>query len=314
MNISVCITTFNEGSTIGALLDSLLAQTKKPDEIVIVDGGSTDKTVEIINHYQQKDRRIRLLKEKCSRARGRNLGVEIAKNEIIAITDAGCIAHPDWLEKISQPFVNPEVDISAGFYKMIGVTPLQKAMAVFLGVTPRKFDVDFLPSTRSIAFRKNVWERVGGFPGENKNSAEDTYFNFHALELGMKYARVKSALVEWGMPENLHDFFVKIESYAKWDAMTKIWIFPNKGPTSHNIKALFILLRYLAGLILLTLSFKYSPLFPVLIILFLAYLFRAFRKVFLEFGKAGIAIWGPVLQITSDIAVMKGFLGGMVAK
>ena len=89
MNISICITTFNEEGSIGPLLDSLLAQTKKAEEIVIVDGGSTDKTVEIIRHYQKKDRRIKLLTEKCSRAKGRNIGIEIAKNEIIAITDAG---------------------------------------------------------------------------------------------------------------------------------------------------------------------------------------------------------------------------------
>ena len=52
MNISICITTFNEEGSVGALLDSLLDQSLKADEIIVVDGGSTDKTLEIINHYQ----------------------------------------------------------------------------------------------------------------------------------------------------------------------------------------------------------------------------------------------------------------------
>ena len=48
MKVSVCITVFNEEGSIGELLDSLLKQTKKPGEIVIVDGGSKDKTVDVI--------------------------------------------------------------------------------------------------------------------------------------------------------------------------------------------------------------------------------------------------------------------------
>lgn len=313
MNISVCITTFNEEKSIGALLDSLLVQTKKPDEIVVVDGGSTDRTIEIINHYQKRDGRIKLLKEKCCRAKGRNLGVEIAKNEIIAVTDAGCIARPDWLKNLTEPFINEEVDISAGFYRMVGATPLQRAMGVYLGTRPNKFDVSFLPSTRSIAFRKRVWEAIGGFPDEEKNSAEDTYFNFHALKLGMKYARVKSAEVEWGMPENLTGFFEKVKSYAEWDAATKIWFFPGKGLMSHNIKVLFVLLRYLIGLSVLILSFWY-PLLPYLLICLFVYFAWSFRKVYLAFGDSKIAVFGPVLQITADFGVMVGFLTGMFAR
>lgn len=312
MNISVCITVFNEAGSIGPLLDSLLVQSKKPEEIIIVDGGSKDKTVEIIRHYQKKDRRIKLLKENCTRARGRNLSVEIAKNEIIAMTDAGCIAHRDWLEMITEPLASGKVDISAGFYKMVGDTPFQKAMGIFLGTSASKFDVSFLPSTRSIAFRKSMWEEIGGFPDEEKNSAEDTYFNFHALKLGMKYARVKSAVVEWGMPKDLKSFYSKIFNYAKWDAKTKIWFFPGKGLASHNIKALFVLARYLLGIGLLIYWFIFTP--PLLIYLFigfLAYFLWAFRKVYLELRKASVAIYGPVLQITADIGVIMGLINGL---
>ena len=52
MNISLCITVKNEEKSIGPLLDSIFAGTKKPDEIIIVDGGSTDKTLSVINNYQ----------------------------------------------------------------------------------------------------------------------------------------------------------------------------------------------------------------------------------------------------------------------
>lgn len=312
MNISVCITVFNEEQSISALLDSLLNQTRKPDEIVIVDGGSRDKTIEIINHFQQKDRRIKLLKEKCSRAEGRNLSVETAKNEIIAITDAGCLVHRDWLEQITEPFRNKEIEVSAGFYKMVGESDMSRAMSVYLGVTPGKFDVKFLPSTRSIAFKKRIWEQVGGFPENLEGTAEDTIFDLKLVKSEAKIARVKTAIVEWGMPESLPEFFKKIRDYAKGDAESKNWVFPGKGITSHNIKAIFVLLRYIVAVLLLVLSFKYTPLFPIPMVLFLLYLVWAFRKVFLEFGKASIAIYGPVLQITADLGVIIGLIDGLL--
>lgn len=209
MNISICITVLNEEGTIGPLLDSLINQSKKPSEIVIVDGGLKDKTVEITRHYQQKDGRIKLLVEKCSRAKGRNLGVEIAKGDVIAMTDAGCIADKNWLKNLTAPFATSRVDVSAGFYKMMGDSAFQKAESVYLGVRPSGFNYNFLPSTRSIAFTKKIWEEVGGFPEDLEGAAEDTVFNYKLIKAKAKFSRVKDAIVEWGMPANLKDFFLE---------------------------------------------------------------------------------------------------------
>src|SRR3990172_9902871 len=160
MKVSVCVTVLNEEGSVGELIQSLLSQTKKPDEIFIVDGGSTDKTVGIIRHYQKKDKRIKLLVEKGSTAHGRNTAIELAKNPIIVSTDAGCVAKPDWLEKITEPFKYKNVGLVAGFYEMQAVNPMQEAMNIFHGITPKMYDpVKFLPSARSVAFRKSVWER-----------------------------------------------------------------------------------------------------------------------------------------------------------
>ncbi len=314
MKISICLTTFNEEGSIGSLLESLIVQTKKFDEIIIVDGYSTDKTVEIIRHFQKKDSRIKLLVERCSRARGRNLGIEIAKNEIIVITDAGCVAKRDWIENITKPFIHDNVGVVAGFYDMIGKTNLQKAMSVFLGVTPRKFNINFLPSTRSMAFRKNVWEMVGGFPEKKYNTAEDTDFNYKVVKMGVKYARVKEARVEWGMPESLKEFYLKVRSYANWDIKYGIWWHPVQRLMSHNIKSLTVLGRYVTGIVLLLFSIKYDFLFPIILILLFVYLFWSMRKVHVEFNRVEISLLGPVVQITSDLAVMAGFLSGILGR
>ena len=169
MNISICIITLNEEGTIASLLDSLLNQSRKAGEIVIVDGESTDNTVQIIRHYQKKYSGIKLLVEKCNRAKGRNLGIEIAKGNIIATTDAGCKIDKNWLRNLTSPFATGRVDVSAGFYHMVSgsagkMTSFQKASSVYLGTTPRKFDNNFLPSSRSLSFTKKIWEEFGGFP------------------------------------------------------------------------------------------------------------------------------------------------------
>jgi glycosyltransferase involved in cell wall biosynthesis len=312
MNISICITVLNEEKGIAPLLDSLLSQSKKPAQIIVVDGGSTDKTVEIIRHYQQKDGRVKLFVEKCSRAQGRNFGVEIAKGDVIAMTDAGCIAQKDWLKKLTTPFATGRVDVSAGFYKMAGNTAFQKAESVFLGIRPSKFNFDFLPSTRSVAFTKKIWTEVGGFPERSEGTAEDTVFNYKLIENGAKISRVKDAIVEWGMPRTLKEFRLKIREYSKGDVKSKIWSFPGKGITSHNIKALFIVLRYAVGLFLLILGIKYHFVLAYLVILLIVYLIWAFRKIYLEFGDWKLSFWGPILQITSDIAVINGFISGLV--
>jgi cellulose synthase/poly-beta-1,6-N-acetylglucosamine synthase-like glycosyltransferase len=252
-----------------------------------------------------------LLVEKSTRAKGRNLGIEIAKGDIIATTDAGCIADKNWLKNLTAPFATGMVDVSAGFYKMTGDSPLQKSESVFIGVRPRKFDNKFLPSTRSIAFTKRIWEELGGFPENLEGTVEDTMFNKKLIKVSAKISRVKDATIEWGMPEHINEFFWKVFGYARGDALTKIWIFPGKGFASHNIKSLFILFRYILGLATLFLSFKYHILLPALIILFLLYLLWAYRKVFLEFGDWKVALLGPIIQITSDFAVMGGFLSGI---
>jgi len=196
MKVSVVCTVLNEEKSIIALLDSLGKQKTKADEIIIVDGGSTDRTIEIVQHYLKRDRTIKMLVEKCSRAKGRNLGIDIARNQIIAIIDAGCIADTEWLRKITQPFTDKDIDVVAGFYKMITKNNFQKAASIFLGVSPNKFDVGYQPSARSMAFRKSVWEKLGGFPESMDDTAEDTMFNYKAIKEGVSKDEANALMIQ----------------------------------------------------------------------------------------------------------------------
>lgn len=328
MKVSVCITVLNEEGSVGELIDSLLTQTKKPDEIFIVDAGSTDKTLEIIRHFQKKDKRIKLLVEKGSTAHGRNMAIELAKYPIIASTDAGCVAKRDWLQKLIEPFKYKNVGLVAGFYEMQAKNPMQEAMNVFHGIAPQMYDpTTFLPSARSVAFRKVIWERVGGYSEKFEKAGEDTDFFYKIVKQGVKIVRVKEARVVWRESSTftLSKSMKKFYQYAKGDARSGIWWHPSKQLTSHNIKISLIFLRYLAGFILLTLSFSKVDSLScpptcasfwrvILLLLLILYIFRSFRKVYLQTNSLKAGAWGIAIQFMSDFAVMGGFTSGMLGK
>lgn len=318
MGVSVVVTVLNEENTIFSLIDSLRRQLHKFDELIIVDGGSTEKTVEVIKHFQKKDGRIKLLITKASRGEGRNIGIDAANEKIIALTDAGCVAEKEWLSNLVGPFKNEEVDVVAGFYNMIGSrgkrTDFERALSVFLGTNPRDFDAKFLPSARSMAFRKRVWEETGGFSEKAKGTAEDTLFSYKLTKENFTIVRVKNARVGWRIPSDPAGAFEKMKNYAKGDVETGIWIHPAKGLTSHNIKSVFKFFRYAFGLWLFVLGFKLVPSWQILGILLILYIFWSFRKVYLYFEDWKVGLWGIYLQFLSDIAVMYGFLLGVLGK
>lgn len=313
MKVSVVITVLNEEKSIKKLLRALVNQNKKASEIIIIDAGSTDNTVLIITNAKLRTPNLRLvIKKNMSRSRARNLGVELSKNEIIAMTDAGCVPHKDWLEKITRSFKG--TDVVAGFYKMTGKNNLQKAMIPFMGVTPDKFSEDFLPSTRSIAFKKSAWKKIRGFDTKLDGAAEDTMFAYKLVKNEMKITTAKKAIVEWGMPETIFQFYGKIFGYSKGDAKTKTYLHPAKGIWSHNIHTVTIFFRYLVGSVVLFLVLRFN--FPLIYFVFglLVYFIWSIYKT-----RKTVADWRgklfiPILQITSDIAVMLGFIWGILGR
>ena len=289
MKVSVVVTVLNEAGTIKPLLDSLLEQSLSPREIIVVDAGSTDGTVNIIKHYsitfRDRDRGT-------NRSKARNTGIKAAKNEIIAITDAGCVADKHWLERLVKPFKDKQVISVAGYYRPacagrpVTKTPFQQAIAPFVAVMPDKFDPKtYLPSSRSLAFRKGVaW-----YP-ENLNYCEDLIFA-QRLKAAGKMAVVAGAKVRWQMQTTWAGFFNQIYHYAQGDVRARYW--------PHLLKIATVWLRYVLFL-------TWPP-------LFLVYLFWPVIKLGHYTSTPG---WKylPLLQVTADLAVMAGSLSAIISK
>lgn len=314
MRVSIVVTVLNEGHTVSRLLNSTLLQSENPDEILIIDGGSDDGTVRIIEHYQKKSSKIKQVIEKGSIAHGRNTGIEMAKNDLIAMIDAGCVADKDWLKKITEPFTNKDIDMVAGFYEMVAITSFQKALAPFVGIPSSRFSGSFLPSARSMAFKRSLWVKVGGFCEKVDRAGEDTLFNYEVLKTGAKIARVKDAIVYWEVPKTLREAAKKFYYYARGDAQTGIWLHSSKGIESHNIKILLIFARYALLLAVFYPSFKGMTPLPIpltLIFLYLLWSVWKFRDLETDWRTK---LWFPIIQLISDICVMFGFIAGVFSR
>jgi glycosyltransferase involved in cell wall biosynthesis len=234
MNVSVIATVYNERRNIERLLDSLADQTRRPDEVVICDGGSNDGTVEFIQGYASAhaDRLpgLRVIVEAGANiSRGRNLAIAAANGPIIAATDAGVRLAPNWLEHLTTPWAQRgETPLAvAGFFLPDVEGVFQSAMAAT--VLPLLDDIDpqtFLPSSRSVAFTKAAWQQAGGYP-EWLDYCEDLIFDFAINALATRrssgFAWAPRALVYFRPRENLRSFWRQYYRYARGDGKADLW-------------------------------------------------------------------------------------------
>jgi glycosyltransferase involved in cell wall biosynthesis len=107
--ISLVLASKNEEKHINTFFESIRKQTRKPDEIILVDS-STDRTAEIAKHFVDK---LIKTQTKCA-GHARSIGVKASKGDIIIFTDLDAIPHPDWLKELVKPFESPDVNVVQG--------------------------------------------------------------------------------------------------------------------------------------------------------------------------------------------------------
>lgn len=306
--VSLIVTVKNEAEALPRLFDSILAQTRAPIQIVIADGGSTDKTNEVLKEYA---RHLNLNVVECPGAnisQGRNAAIDKASGEIIASTDAGVRLDPRWLEEIARPF-DDGADVVSGFF----VPEVQGAFGTALAATtlPALEDIrpeKFLPSSRSIAFRKTAWRAAGGYPAWLDYS-EDLIFDFALRSAGCRFIFVPGARVFFRPRSTLRQFARQYYLYARGDGKANLWL------KRH-------LLRYFSYLIALPACVALYSTLPALSIGlalsgFLILFWTPYRRLLGLWGalapvqKAAALAWVPVIRFTGDAAKMIGYPVGV---
>ena len=225
MKVSVIVPVRNEERTIRALLDSLLGQTRRPDEIVITDGGSTDATAEIIERYIKRGEPVRLIRERAAfPGRGRNVAVAHSSCEWLAFTDAGIRPDENWLAALVDRAEAEEVDVVYGAWEPV-TDSLFKECAAIAYVPPPERMGDSLIRPRFIAsslMRRTVWDSVGGFP-EHLRSAEDLVYMNKVAEAGYRITSAPQAKVSWSLQPTVGLTFHRFVSYARNNIRAGLW-------------------------------------------------------------------------------------------
>jgi glycosyltransferase involved in cell wall biosynthesis len=309
-DVSVIVTVKNEASSIGTLLDSLSQQTVTPREIVIVDGGSTDGTVERIEQYRKQLPIKLLVREHANISQGRNEAIAAADGEIIASTDAGVRLVRNWLELTRPMEEDASIDIVSGFF----LPEPRSVFEIAMGATVLPVEADiaperFLPSSRSVAFRREAWEKVGGYP-EWLDYCEDLVFDFALKDAGYEFSFAPEAVAYFRPRSSLQAFWHQYFQYARGDGKADLW------RTRHAIRYL----TYLVAVpLVLVLGLVHHPLWwSVLLAGGAVYLWAPYRRLWpmirdLSVGdKIPAILWVPIIRLWGDVAKMAGYPVGLL--
>lgn len=214
--ISVVIPVYNGAKTIAQTLESLLRQSLNPDEIIVVDDGSTDKTQEVLGKF---DRRITLLTQPNSGpASARNRGVKAAKNMFVAFTDSDCLPDKDWLFNLSRGFDNERVAGVGGAVRSAvrGLTG-EYVDAVRL-LDPQPDETGAIPYliTANACFRREALIEAGLFNERfRKPGGEEPDLCFRIKRLGYEFRFVEQALVHHHHRQTIKSFLKTIANYGE---------------------------------------------------------------------------------------------------
>ena len=300
--VTLIVTVRNEEASIDALLDSLLGGSRPPDEIVVADGGSTDRTLDRLRARVDADARVRYLLAPGNRSVGRNAAARAATAAIIACTDAGVQVERDWLERITAPFAaEGAVDVVAGFYRPVGDTWFERAAGVISA--PRLEEVDrerFLPSTRSIAFRRAAWERVGGFD-ERWDHNEDTPFALALKSAGFQFAFAPDAIVRWHPRGNLRSFWRQHRRFGYGDGESGVqgWFYRT------------IAVKYGLAAALLVAGIWFRPAWWALVAGIILFAMSQARRGVGRVGLGVALLAVPALKVAYDSAYLWGYVRGL---
>ncbi len=207
MKISVIIPTYNEEKNIADCINSLKNQSIKDFEIIVVDDGSIDNTIEILKKLQ-----IKVLEQKhLGPGAARNLGAKNAKGDILVFVDADMTFDSNFLRKLTEPIREN---------KTIGTFSKDELVSNWKNVWAKCWNInENLPEKRRLplnypnhqkvfrAILKSEFDRVGGF---SKGGYTDDYTL--SKKLGVEADVVENAVYYHKNPDTLYEVFKQ----AKW--------------------------------------------------------------------------------------------------
>jgi glycosyltransferase involved in cell wall biosynthesis len=232
--LSVVVPVRNAETMICKCLEAVFSQSYQPDEVIVVDGYSTDRTVEFASKYP-----VKIVYEDYGTVGGaRQVGLENSKGDYVAFTDADCKPERNWLENLIKELGEGLVGVGGGI-KNIGEGFWGKSIALtadtFLGsansvqgrVFKKKCVVKSISGCNSI-YRKKDLMKIGGF-NVNLSVNEETELNKRLSKIG-KLLYTPDAVILHNQDRNLNAFAKRMYQFGCGRGKLRLWDLPCVPP------------------------------------------------------------------------------------
>lgn len=270
--ISVIVPTHNRIKALQKCLVSLFNQTVQPQEIIVIEDGSTDGTKKYLESLKDK---IHLIshEKNLGQSVARNSGIKAARGDILVFIDDDCAARFNWLESIQKTFKKTGADAVIG--KTIYVAEN------YQGRFPEKIvsnNNGTWPGAGNIAYKKSVFKKNGGFdPFFDQYHNEDSELAIRAAKTNTKFVQAPEAVVYhqknfWTIPS----LFSSGKNAAVWVILKKLY------PLHYN----FFGSPLKMGFVINPLDYLFLLTWPIILpIIFLRYLYNGQRDIKIFFAK-----------------------------
>ena len=172
VKVSVIVPVYNVEKFINRCVDSILSQTFKDFELILVNDGSKDKSLEVIEKYRA-DKRVRIFTQKNQGpAVARNFGISVAKGSYIMFIDSDDYIDPDYIETYYNKIKNCHYDVVVGGYKRV----VDDKVKFILKLKNEEFSKYIVTGPYCRIIKKSFLEK-NNISFLNTNSSEDVYFN-----------------------------------------------------------------------------------------------------------------------------------------
>lgn len=219
MRIAVVVPVRNGAATVGECIAACLAQTLVPDELIVVDNGSTDDTAALAVAAGAT-----VVSEPVAGSyRARNRGWRSANADIVAFTDVDCVPAPHWLATLVEPFADPSVTVVGG-----AIVQDERISATQRWIVDRRFldqafnsTAAFMPffATANVAYRRSTLETLDGFDAAFQSGGDnDMSWRAQAFTKG-KFVYRHEAEVRHQVGRHLREVTSRCRRYAAGDFM-----------------------------------------------------------------------------------------------